>query len=61
MHLDAALELIVDRSPEQVFDVIDDHRNLPRILAKTALVPGVVRCDPLPGPERGLGSRSGFS
>ena len=58
MHLDTRIELIVDYPPEQVFDLAGDYRNFPRTIAKTALVPGVVSAEPLPGsPERGLGSR----
>jgi ribosome-associated toxin RatA of RatAB toxin-antitoxin module len=58
MHLDAKLELSVAYSPEQVFDLVGDHRNFPRTVAKTLLVPGVVRSDVLPGSaESGVGSR----
>lgn len=57
MHLDVELNLTVDRSPEQVFDLVGDHRNFPRTIAKTALVPGVVRSDALEGPATGPGSR----
>lgn len=58
MHLDATLELTVDYAPERVFDLVGDHRNFPRTIAKTALVPGVVRSDPLPGSaESGVGTR----
>ncbi|HMI91412.1 MAG TPA: SRPBCC family protein [Polyangiales bacterium] len=58
MHLDAKLELTVPYSPEQVFDLVGDHRNFPRTIAKTLLVPGVVRSEPLPGSaESGVGSR----
>jgi len=58
MHLDAKLELTVAYPPEQVFDLVGDHRNFPRTIAKTLLVPGVVRSEPLPGSaESGVGSR----
>lgn len=58
MHLDAKLELTVAYRPEQVFDLVGDHRNFPRTIAKTLLVPGVVRSEPLPGSaESGVGSR----
>lgn len=58
MHLDATIELTVEYSPERVFDLVGDHRNFPRTIAKTALVPGVVRSDPLPGSaESGVGTR----
>jgi hypothetical protein len=58
MHLDARIELTVAYRPEQVFDLVGDHRNFPRTIAKTALVPGVVSSEPLPGSaERGVGSR----
>jgi hypothetical protein len=57
MHLDVELELTVNRSPEQVFDLVGDYRNFPRTIAQTALVPGVTRAEPLPGAASGVGSR----
>ena len=56
MELSVRAQALIDRSPNEVFDVAADYRAWPKVITKTAVIPGVAAVEMLDGAQPGPGA-----